>query len=206
MQPQVALDTLRRAFRWMHRIRHRRGYGVQSPYAFSLVHDVIYETAPYYAYAALDAAARLANWRTRDARLVFRLFNAFAPKRGALLFPSPAPHGDGRVVKEAATLACPSAEWRCGEDAFSQSTEGALDVVYAETPQLLFAQWPAALTAAAPCCAFIVRGIHATPQARGAWQAITRDERVRLTFDLYDIGVLCLEPRFAKQHYVVNWW
>lgn len=120
MQPQVALDTLRRAFRWMHRIRHRRGYGVQSPYAFSLVHDVIYETAPYYAYAALDAAARLANWRTRDARLVFRLFNAFAPKRGALLFPSPAPHGDGRVVKEAATLACPSAEWRCGEDAFAK--------------------------------------------------------------------------------------
>ena len=37
----------------LSRFRYRCGYGVHSPFAFSLITDVIYEKMPYYAYDLL---------------------------------------------------------------------------------------------------------------------------------------------------------
>ena len=38
--------TLKRPFIWLSRFRHRCGYGVHSPFAFSLITQVIYESTP----------------------------------------------------------------------------------------------------------------------------------------------------------------
>ena len=57
-----------RLLRW----RHRRGYGIHSPWAFALVTGVIYEKGEYYQYADLP--------KDRDVRLLFRLANDFQPK------------------------------------------------------------------------------------------------------------------------------
>ena len=47
------LLCIKRPFIWLSRFRHRCGYGVHSPFAFSLITDVIYEKMPYYAYSSL---------------------------------------------------------------------------------------------------------------------------------------------------------
>ena len=47
------LYYLKRPFIWLSRFRYRCGYGVHSPFAFSLITDVIYEKMPYYAYDLL---------------------------------------------------------------------------------------------------------------------------------------------------------
>ena len=47
------LLCLKRPFIWLSRFRYRCGYGVHSPFAFSLITDVIYEKMPYYAYFSL---------------------------------------------------------------------------------------------------------------------------------------------------------
>ena len=52
------LLSIKRPFIWLSRFRYRCGYGVHSPFAFSLITDVIYEYTPYYAYHALQEEQR----------------------------------------------------------------------------------------------------------------------------------------------------
>lgn len=72
---------------WLKRIRHRKGYGVHSPFAFNLITWVIHEKYPYYKYAGLDKirkslidrkAKRYLN-RPEIDRLLFRLVNRMQP-------------------------------------------------------------------------------------------------------------------------------
>lgn len=80
MQP--LFPTLRRGLRWLRRIGHCGGFGIQSPFAFNLVTRVVYEREAFYAYARLertvDAAAD--GLRLRDARLLLRLANDHQPR------------------------------------------------------------------------------------------------------------------------------
>ncbi|MBR4709309.1 MAG: hypothetical protein IKM71_05875 [Bacteroidaceae bacterium] len=64
---------------WLRRFRHRKGYGVHSPYAYNFLRDVIYESNHYYAYDEIEKKVK-GNWwqrmvmRKRE-RLLFRLKN-----------------------------------------------------------------------------------------------------------------------------------
>lgn len=68
---------------WLRRIRHRRGYGIHSPWVFELVAGVVYQSSSYayYGYATLPAVA---GWRQKDLRLLLRLSNHFQPAAIAL--------------------------------------------------------------------------------------------------------------------------
>ena len=74
------MQLIRNPFVWLWRIRHRRGYGIHSPWAYSFVRSVLLEPAHYYAYAELD---KLYPWHLRWLlryplqchRLLFRLAN-----------------------------------------------------------------------------------------------------------------------------------
>ena len=76
------LYYLKRPFIRLSRFRYRCGYGVHSPFAFSLITDVIYEKMPYYAYDLLkvEQKKRITTQRwekgiPRINRLLFRLVN-----------------------------------------------------------------------------------------------------------------------------------
>ena len=78
-------SPLRRFTRWISRWRHRRGYGVHSPWAFSWITQVIYNDMAYYAYADLQRRRRLpaadpeslaGTLSEKDDRLLFRVANA----------------------------------------------------------------------------------------------------------------------------------
>mgnify|MGYP000343816639 FL=1 len=80
--------TLKRPFIWLSRFRHRCGYGVHSPFAFSLITQVIYESTPYYKYKDLAveqkklASQKDKNWTYESKkvkRLLFRLVNYTQP-------------------------------------------------------------------------------------------------------------------------------
>lgn len=58
------LYYLKRPLIWLSRFRYRCGYGVHSPFAFSLITDVIYEKMPYYAYDLLKAEQKKADHNT----------------------------------------------------------------------------------------------------------------------------------------------
>ena len=80
------LYYLKRPLIWLSRFRYRCGYGVHSPFAFSLITDVIYEKMPYYAYDLLKAEQKkritTQGWEKgipKINRLLFRLVNKVQP-------------------------------------------------------------------------------------------------------------------------------
>lgn len=64
---------IHRTVTYIPRAWHRRGFGVQSPYDYELVRDVLFERLSYYAYEDQ-------NLRTRRQRLLYRLKLRFGDK------------------------------------------------------------------------------------------------------------------------------
>lgn len=67
------------SFHNLLRLRHRRGYGIHSPWVFTLVTEVVYAERgySYYAYGSLPQAE---GWRQKDLRMLLRLSNHFQPR------------------------------------------------------------------------------------------------------------------------------
>ena len=72
---------IRNPFIWLRRFRHRCGYGIHSPFAFSLVTQVLYCPGRYYADDRLyPMKDRMLHPRlTAVRRLMFRLANHWQP-------------------------------------------------------------------------------------------------------------------------------
>ena len=51
---------------------------------------------------------------------------------------------------------------------------------------------------------FIIGGIYESQEKRKWWKEVVADERVGITFDLYDIGLVFFNKNRYKQHYIVN--
>lgn len=90
MSKRILKQYCTKSFR---KIRHRKGFGVHSPFAYSLITKVIEETCSYYAYQQVDEVWRMqiCNRLTPDdfklrrpvsekcGKLLFRLVNRFRP-------------------------------------------------------------------------------------------------------------------------------
>ena len=51
---------------------------------------------------------------------------------------------------------------------------------------------------------FVVHGICYSKAMKNLWKQLQNDERVGITFDLYDAGLLFFDTTKIKQHYIVN--
>lgn len=222
---------LKRIYIWLKRFRYRKGYGVHSPFAFSLLTDVVYERLPYYAYSELKQLRRqlpkeARKYPERVDKLLFRLVNRFRPQRvlevgtgaGLSLCYLAAGRVDAQCVSLPGTDAsgvvdevvdsCKNVSIVSGPllPAFHREVEiepgiGLLHI--ARTPD--FAQvFENFLQHAEKDSLVVVQGIHDTKAKRKWWSSVVADERTGITFDLYDLGLVFFDRTKNKQHYVVN--
>lgn len=61
---------------WYQRLRHAKGFGIHSPFAYRFITEVLNQRLPYYRYSEIDLMAT-GRLRPRDLRLVFRLATFF---------------------------------------------------------------------------------------------------------------------------------
>ena len=52
---------------------------------------------------------------------------------------------------------------------------------------------------------FVIEGVRYTPEMTALWKRLRKHERVGVTFDLYDLGILFFDKSRAKQDYIVNY-
>lgn len=203
--------VLVRPYTWLCRFRHRRGYGVHSPFAFNFITRVVYERTPYYKYAELRALekqmkhTRNAEWlyeSLRVKRLLFRLVN----------YSQPATVVDaGRLAASSLYLkaACEHADYVGATDLSELFLEAGVPVGFLYLHDY---RNPAFMEDVFRVCAprtterslFVIEGIHYTRNMTALWKRMQQDPRVGITFDLYDLGILFFDKSITKQDYIVN--
>lgn len=170
---------------WLLRFRHRKGYGVHSPFAFGFITDVLYNKECYYAYEDID---KVLKWwqggRVKSMhRLLFRLSNYHRPKTMYL-----------RGVGESVVRAC-----KCGSQGVRivpSGEQSPADMI------LLDGADESAMKHVAEGTMVVVKNIHRCPNF---WRRLKADDRLTVTFDLYDIGIAFARNDLNEQHYIVNW-
>lgn len=195
---------IKRPFIWISRFRKRRGYGVHSPFAFDLITDVIYEKSSYYAYAPLRRERREKRLPGNDKtdRLLFRLVNKTRP---GLIVEVGEPSASALYLQAAK----PSAEYLFAHNLSELFLEPdvPVDFLYLNNyrdVELTRKAFRICAGRTAPRSLFVVNGIGYSKEMRRLWKEMRSDERVGVTFDLYDAGLLFFDKTKVKQHYIVN--
>lgn len=168
-------------FVWLARFRHRCGYGVHSPFAFRLMTEVFYEDLPYYYFGDND---RFMPWtwqfrRKKGLHLLFRLSNWFRPEVicSPLVF---------TLAGEYMNEACPRASLQR-----EYPEEGKRTILFIQKPD------EEVLRHLGPDTLLVLDDLH----RHRKW--FRRLPSV-VSFDLYDLGIAFFDPRYHKQHYIVN--
>lgn len=197
--------SLKRPFIWLRRFRHRRGYGVHSPFAFGFITDVVYEKTPYYKYeelAAQSLCSRLPREPARVLRLLFRLVNYAQPRTLVDAGPETAASLYLKAGKEACRYI------RMDEaDKLPLAGNVAVDFLYLHHPHrtdFVREAFDVCASRVTPRSLFVIDGIHRSRDMAALWRQIQQDKRTGITFDLYDLGILFFDKRMNKQDYIVN--
>lgn len=196
---------------WLLRVRHRRGYGVHSPFAFDFITDVVYQRLPYYKYRDLALLERKQavvcgkDWgyeSRKVKRLLFRIVNYCQP----------------RLIVDAGRLSASALYLRAAREGakyvsvsdLSELPAGAdlpVDFLYVHDyrrPEFVEEVFRLCAERTTGQSVFVVEGIGYTRAMRRLWRRMQRHERVGVTFDLYDLGILFFDRSKNKQDYVVN--
>ena len=192
---------LERLWIWITRLACCRGFGIQSPSAYSFVRYVVNEHYPYYAYA--DLAASFPQLGKRERKLgefYFRLAN-FA-QANQWLCCGPIPHWLGPYVqagcKRTAVVGLEDADLRAIASAEQPLGVHLLDPLRAEET------YERVLPMLNQKSILVVEGIGCSHHARQLWQKLRHDSRTGVTFDLHYCGLVFFDTARSKQHYVIN--
>lgn len=165
---------------WLARIRHRKGYGVHSPFAFRFITDVIYEQNPYYAYKELDKALPFSKrFRHRKGlHLLLRLTNHLQPE--TIVLPK-----DAWLEKRYMLCGCKSAKILC------PPVNGMVSMFLLKEPS------DDALLHLGEHSVLLLDNLQ---RYREWFKSIPSV----VSFDLYDIGIAFFDKQYNKQYYKVN--
>ena len=198
----------RRLWNWCKRFRYRCGYGVHSPSDFFLITSVVYESLPYYAYRELESSFSLESssfYRRKVNRLLFRLVNYFQP--ACLVHIGQKDDLEFRYMKAAcSSMKANNVRVHDMKKTLQavENIKGCVDMLHVgNTPfysEVVEKMIPYMNTDAC----MIVGGIYTSAEKKKWWKQLKNDERVRITFDLYDIGIVLFDPKRYKQNYIVN--
>ena len=179
---------------WLRRIRHSRGFGVQSPTAYSFIRYVINEHYPYYAYSELSAKVPSMGWRERKLlRLYFRIAN----------------HVQAAVMvdlcgRDDCLRAYVNAGCKLTEVVDALPEEGTAGIFRMRIADDFPEQFSKVIGKVDATSIVIIEDIHRNRQARNMWRSVIEDKRTGRTFDLYYCGIVTFDLSKYKQHYKVN--
>lgn len=201
---QTIIQFLKRICIRCRRIRHRRGHGVHSPFAFSLLTDVVYEHLPYYAYRELRLleSSLHRHYPRRVCRLLFRLANRFQPRQVVEVGVS-----DGLTLRYL-SAGCSRAVCAAvaDEELLQHKLDGhqQIDLLHIARTGHYREAFDYGIVRVGERTLFVIEGIYDSREKREWWQQVVADERTGVTFDLYDVGLVFFDHTKNKQHYIVN--
>ena len=180
------LRQLIRIWRW----KHSNGFGVQSPTDYRFVCDIIYGMSFEHSDKGANRVEALYSrlvqyWKPKTVSVVGANSEQFLP---IVRHACDAHVSTGYRLADAASplrrLILVDADCLIDDSHLSRAT-----FLPAVTDENLMV---------------VVLGIHQNRPSCNKWKTILKDERVRISFDLYDVGILLFDPKRVKQDYIIN--
>lgn len=188
--------------RSVRKLKHRKGFGVHSPFAFAIITEVIEEKLPYYAYSSMQRRFdKKLNIPFKVVCLLFRLANRFRCRQIAIL-------GD----EQYATMPLAVVDSRnqlsiiTDVEGLAAVADQKFDMIvvnanYLSDDQKL-SDW--LLTHTSDESVIFVKGIQPGHLLETVWDDFCDHDEMPITMDLYDYGLAIKKPNFFKQHYIVS--
>lgn len=212
----------------LNRLRHNRGYGVQSPAAFFFVTHVLRTKMPYYIYPTIDKIAdKMGNFSSAHYRRLFRITNYLKPTN-IIMFDTDDRAAQCAIAAGKRAVSChimgknehniPEADKLFEERNAILSNSCNID----ELKNVLDKEQAAGLIYLGRCnrineileislphinrlSAIIVEGIHRNKKMSEEWEKARKNERCIVTYDLYSMGILLFDSEYKKQHFSLNY-
>lgn len=184
-------------FDWFKRLKHARGHGIHSPFAFHLITGVIYEKHRYYAFDDIEDALRKNQIETYNHtlhHLSYRLVRHFRP---AKVLEINSPNGINALYINAANK-----EAVCHNPEFHQTNAVPLyDAIFIyPTDKCIDAE--SLFSMSSDDTFWVISGIK-SGATKHFWRKIVKDDRARITFDRKNIGIVFLKKAYNKQNYLI---
>lgn len=208
----INYNALSRICIWISRIGCCRGFGIQSPWAYSFVRYVINEHYPYYAYGMLRAAfSRLSVIERKMGELYFRLVNFLQPSRVLFLFPT-----DDRLTGlrrryiRSGCGRCEFAEIEKHDGSLSEDTSRPI----LDTSHPVLVCCDSSLVSADMIMSMVgrlrkgdmilIEDIKANKDSRMMWRDLRNILSGALMFDLFYCGIVYVDADRYMQHFKIN--
>lgn len=185
---------------WLTRLTCCRGFGIQSPSAYSFVRYVVNEHYPYYAYADLANKQPILGKRERKlGEFYFRLANYAQASHWICCGQTP------QWLASYVQAGCKSTQVTgVSPGNLHEMAEQHALVVHLYEPQQADNLCEQLLTLRNERSILVVECIHCSPQARQLWHKLRHDPRTGVTFDLHYCGLVFFDTARPKQHYRIN--
>ncbi len=182
---------------WLWRIGHCRGFGIQSPWAYSFVRYVINEHYPYYAYETFDtqqSARRMSAAERKKGKLYFRIANFM--------------QADEIIVVGEETIYDDYFRHGCKKTRINHisNIKGCRNVrlLLVATKAATIEMASLLTEATADGGMIILENIHRDRKARQLWRQLKKTATGVVMFDLHYCGIVYVDAKRHRQKYIVN--
>lgn len=181
---------------WIHRMGYSRGFGVQSPSAYSFIRYVLTEHYPYYAYDELKMRFKSFDHATKKkGRLYFRLANYAQASHWFDYHSAEQPYA--AYVHEG-----------CRKTVF-QAIDGktipnAFRIARLSMTEDYQAVYEVLCKVATDDSILILEGINANKDTKAFWKRVQESQKATRTYDLFLCGIIVFDTSKHKHHYIVN--
>lgn len=198
-------EHIRHWLLWIRRWRHCRGFGVQSPFAYSFIRYVINEHYPYYSYKKLRKKHKAKGITTvKCGELYLRVANYLQPQYVCVTDSDDTWRRD--YIKAGCRKTIISSDYDLGTAKLiiTETDKISHFIVQKERFYAENDKGQGTGNKDKDRRVMIVEDIHKDKRSRHQWAALVEDSRVDVTFDLYHVGVAFINTGLHKAHYIVN--
>lgn len=192
---EQVMQYLRRLVYHVARWPRSHGFGVQSPFAYRFVTDVVREAYPYYAYGELAEKYHSDRFSLRLLQFLMRLSNF---RQGRYWVSN----NLKSVELDYLRAGCQKAELLSSH---ARPDGVILDLVGLEADEdydhSFYRKYASLL---GPDGVMVIEGIHGSSHCVRFWRQVTADPKAVVTFDIYDCGVVFFNPALSKMNYNVT--
>lgn len=181
---------------WIHRMGYSRGFGVQSPSAYSFIRYVLTEHYPYYAYDELKMRFKSFDHATKKkGRLYFRLAN-YAQASHWFDY-----HSAGQPYAVYVHEGCRKTVFQAID---SKTIPNAFRIARLSMSEDYQAVYEALCKVATDDSILILEGINANKDTKAFWKRVQESQKATRTYDLFLCGIIVFDTSKHKHHYIVN--